>query len=89
MLIRRSHDLIYSCAADVGFKDCYESPRVLQRRLELSRGGFGAVRTGVQRINIRVIKRLIGALLKSAVQWGPRRDIDLRVFLPARCGRCR
>ena len=89
MLIRRSHDPIYSCAADVGFKDCYESPRVLQRRLELSRGGSRAVRAGVQRINARVIKSLVGALLKSAVQWGPRRDIDPRVFLLARCCRCR
>jgi hypothetical protein len=25
----------------------------------------------------------------SPVQWGPRRDIDLRVFLLTRCGRCR
>jgi hypothetical protein len=45
----------------------YESPRVLRRRLELGRGGSRAVRAGVYRINARVIKRLVGTLLKFAV----------------------
>jgi hypothetical protein len=50
----------------------YESPAVLRRgvlrrRLELGRGGSRAVRAGMQRINARVIKRLVGTLLKFAV----------------------
>jgi hypothetical protein len=67
----------------------YESPRVLRRRLEVGRGGSRAICAGVQRINAQVIKRLIGTLLKFAVQWGLPRDIDLRVFLLARFGCCR
>jgi hypothetical protein len=67
----------------------YEGPGVLRRRLELGQGGPRAVRAGVQRINAQVIKRLVGTLLKFAVQWGPLRDIDPRVFLLARCGCCR
>ena len=52
-------------------------------------GGSRAVRAGVQRINAQVIKRLVGTLLKFTVQWGSPRDVDLRVFVLARCGYCR
>src|SRR5271156_4769594 len=41
----------------------------------------------MQRVNSRVIKRLIGILLEFAVESGPQRGIFPRVFLPARCGR--
>jgi len=46
----------------------YESPKVLRRRLELGQGRSRAIHAGVQRINAQVIKRLIGTLLKFAVQ---------------------
>jgi hypothetical protein len=47
---------------------CYGSLGVLRRRLELCRGRFRAIRARVQRINGQVVKRLVGTLLKSAVQ---------------------
>jgi hypothetical protein len=48
----------------------------------IGREGPNAVRIGVQRVTSRVVERLVGILLKFAVQWGPRRDIFPRVFFP-------
>jgi hypothetical protein len=45
----------------------YERPEVLRRRLELAQRRPRTDRTGVQRIHGRVVKRLIGMLLKPAV----------------------
>jgi hypothetical protein len=45
----------------------HESPSVLWPRPELDPTGSRAVRAGVQRINARVVKRLVGTLLKFVV----------------------
>jgi hypothetical protein len=45
----------------------FERPKILRRKLELAQRGPRVVRTSVQRIDGRVMKRLVGTLLKFEV----------------------